>query len=147
GNHRWNLIDQRLTKAGREPHERVASFEDRDHRRFLLGPKPLDAESPARRPPAHIEQAHGMASRRQDGVNPSPWPMFIQGSAWPTTLLALGATINRWRVTRCAGGSPEQRRQSVTGLGAPPDLRRRQPPKRRNFHDKPIAPYVRRVSA
>ena len=54
--HRWNLIDQRLSKAGRKRHERVMSLEEGDHRQFLLGPEPLDAERPARRPPAHIEQ-------------------------------------------------------------------------------------------
>ena len=69
--HRWNLIDQRLAKAGRERHERVASLEDGEHRRFLLGPEALDPERPARRPPARIEQAHGMASQRQHGFNPN----------------------------------------------------------------------------
>ena len=69
--HRWNLIDQRLAKAGRERHQRVASLEDGEHRRFLLGPEALDVERPARRPPAHFEQAHDMASQRQHGFNPN----------------------------------------------------------------------------
>jgi hypothetical protein len=56
--HRRNLIDQRLSKAGRKRHERVVPLEDGDHRRFLLGPEPPDTERPARYPPAHIEQAH-----------------------------------------------------------------------------------------
>ena len=68
--HRWNLIDQRLSKAGGKRHERVVSLKDGDHRRFLLGPEPLDAERPPRRPPTHIEQAHDMASQSQSGVNP-----------------------------------------------------------------------------
>lgn len=57
-------LDRSATsKAGRKRHERVASLEDADYRRFLLGPEPLDAERPARRPPVHIEQAHDMASQ------------------------------------------------------------------------------------
>ena len=62
--HRRNLIDQRLSKAGRKRHERVASLKDSDHRRFLLRPEPLDAERPPRPPPAHIAQV-------QRGINPN----------------------------------------------------------------------------
>jgi hypothetical protein len=61
--HCWNLVDQRLSKAGRKRDERVVSIEDGDHRRFLLRPEPLDAERAARRPSAHIEQAHDVASK------------------------------------------------------------------------------------
>ena len=46
------------------------SLEEGDHRRFLLGPEPLDAEPPARRPPAYIEQAHDTASQSQHRVSP-----------------------------------------------------------------------------
>ena len=56
--HRWNLIDQRFAKAGRQRHERVASVENGEHRRFLLGPQALDAEGAARGLPAGVEQAH-----------------------------------------------------------------------------------------
>jgi hypothetical protein len=61
--HRRDLIYQRLAKAGRKRRERIASIEDGDHRRFLLGPEPLNAERSASRPPARIEQAHDMPPR------------------------------------------------------------------------------------
>jgi hypothetical protein len=69
--HRRNLIDQRLPKAGRERHQHVASIENGEHRRFLLGAEAVDPERPARRAPARIEQAHDMASQRQHGFNPN----------------------------------------------------------------------------
>jgi hypothetical protein len=43
-NHRRNLIDQRLAKARRQGHQRVASVQNGEHRRCLLGPQALDAE-------------------------------------------------------------------------------------------------------
>jgi hypothetical protein len=36
--HRRHLVDERLAKAGRKVHQRVALFEDGEHRRLLLGP-------------------------------------------------------------------------------------------------------------
>ena len=32
--HRWNLVDQRLAKAGRQRHERIAPVENGEHRRI-----------------------------------------------------------------------------------------------------------------
>jgi hypothetical protein len=36
--HRRHLVDERLAKARRKVHQRVARFEDGEHRRLLLGP-------------------------------------------------------------------------------------------------------------
>jgi hypothetical protein len=63
-NHRRDLIDERLPKAGRKRHDRIVSLEDGDHRRFLFGSQALDAERPARRLPAQIEKAHKMRPPR-----------------------------------------------------------------------------------
>ena len=57
-NHRWNLVDQRFAEASRQRHEGVASVENGQHRRFLLGPQALDAEGATRGLTAGGEQAH-----------------------------------------------------------------------------------------
>ena len=57
-NYRWNLIDQRLAKARRQRHQRVASVQNGEHRQFLFGAEAWDAKSPACGLPAGAEQAH-----------------------------------------------------------------------------------------
>ena len=66
--HRWNLIDQRFAKAGRQRHERVASVQNGEHGRFLLGPQALDAEGAARRAAREVEQAVARARLTRRGA-------------------------------------------------------------------------------
>ena len=97
--HRWNLIDQRLPKAGRERHQRVASFQDGEHRRFLLGPEAFYPECPARRSPARIEQAHDMASQRQHGFNPNEASTTTKAASTAFTSCAVPTTRGSIRPT------------------------------------------------
>ena len=66
--HRWNLIDQRFAKAGRQRDERVATVQNGEHGRFLLGPQALDTERAARRAAREVEQAVARARLTRRGA-------------------------------------------------------------------------------